>query len=294
MIANLRRAAAIAAAVASTAGVFAALAAAPADAAEVFRTGARPAYAFLDANETTTAARSWTDAEGLCSDHVAGQVNHDGVDDLNPFMCADTVHYCAEVARDGGMLAGITFYTDEDGYNAASCWAYPDAPLARGPVLVPRSLPATGETDPWFLVSDLDAPFSPPRLTTIIGLEQRGRQASEPYTALVRVIAGFFGQRTSLDGFAEERPTEAITYYDWSGTQRWVRVDVTKDGSYLFVSTAVKNALALKTEACAKASITIDGVRTARLCTVSNSIQYLGADGHRYSAGVAQPDSPRP
>jgi hypothetical protein len=294
MIANLRRAAAVAAAVASTAGAFATLAAAPADAAEVFRTGARPAYAFLNADETKDAAGSWTGADSLCREQVAGKVNYAGVDDLNPFMCADTVHYCAEVAKDGGMLAGITFYTDQSGYNAASCWTYPDTSLGREQVLVPRSLPATGETDPWFLVSDLDAPFSPPHLTTIIGLEQRGRQASEPYTALVRMSAGFFGQRTSLDGFAWERPTEAITYYDWSGTQRWVRVQVTKDGNNLFVSTAVKSALSLKTDVCAKASITIDGERSARLCTVSNSIQYLGADGHRYSAGIAKPDSPRP
>ena len=75
-----------------------------------------------------------------------------------------------------------------------------------------------------------------------------------------------------------------VTYVDWFGNSRMAWASPTADGEYNFLSFATSqgkflNGRILQPLYC----------RLAGICHLTNSIQYRGADGHRYFASLEMP-----
>ncbi len=198
--------------------------------------------------------------------------------EIDALWCSKAVYECAHQAYYAGRLAGITFSnSDEPKRPAYGCWTYPNY-LAVGwqqpaaPALTPARV-----TDPRFVVLDNEAPALGPQARST--LEMRGL-ASE--SASIRVSgAGWFVRSSSLDRFSSQTQSQLLTYVDHASEQRMAWAQPHADGTYDIVSFDTSDGRFLGGKYLQPAYCLAAGI-----CHRTNSIQYLGADGHRYTAGA--------
>ena len=197
---------------------------------------------------------------------------------IDPSWCTMAINECAHQAYYAGRLAGITFTnSDEPERPDYRCWTYPNY-LAVGwqqpaaPALAPARV-----TDPRFVVLDNEAPALGPQARST--LKMRGL-ASE--TDSIRVSgAGWFVRSSSLDRFSSETQSQLLTYVDHAGEQRMAWAQPHADGTYDIVSFDTSDGKFVGGKYLQPANCLAAGI-----CHRTNSINYLGADGHRYTASL--------